>query len=708
MTNILCDYSTDPVNNPLPFEAITPELFREAAEWAADKARARMKKVAGLKNPDVDSLIENLDGIMREIEVIKSLAYSYATHGMGKAYGEVYEEVAVMASNLSKEMSNNAAIFTSIKKHYERAENGDYNELTKRFIKKLYLDFMQSGAALSKADQKTLQQLDADLSKAASQWLARYTQALDDFAIHITNKGELNGLSDDDLARFERAAKTAGHKQGYLVTLSPSSYSTIMRLCENRDLREKLFKARAKLCYGGPFDNSEAVKEMVQKRLERAKLLGYDSHAELQMEDRMAGKVEAVYECLEEIKKHAEPKAREELKILHDFANKRESQSIKLEPWDISYYQDLYKKENFAFDSDELKQYFELDACMDMLFEHQEKLLGVAFSDVTSDYETLNEDVRVLKAVDKQSGEMLGLVYLDLFERAGKMPGASAIALAARTVKNGLASPATILIRANFTKGADDQGSTLNHGDLETFVHEVGHAMHSLVSTSPYRALAGTSVAADFVELPSQINEKWFSDYDVLKQYAKHSKTGETLPKALLDKMNASKNFGAGIVKMHYLKRCMLDMRFHSENPLPKEDLLAVEKEFTKGLDLFDQHDVYESGRFDHLFDMPYCQYTAGYYVYIWADILAADGFDLFKEKGLYNDEAAQNFRELLASGGTLDAGKLFKAFRGRDADPKALLREIGLVDEEEPASSPANSNESAPKKDGSKKPRVR
>lgn len=681
MSNPLIDFCQSPTTSKLPFDKLTPEMVLDAAKWARDVSMKRIDNLAQKDKIDLDDLIAKLDTITDEFSIISGLIYSLATTTNVPEYSDLYSQIEQMGSALTKAMTNNPKIFALVDGHYSKMDKKGYPEPVKRFLKQEYLSFLNTGATLSQADQTKLKEIDDKLSAAASNWLNQYNAAMSDFKIHVKDEADLEGIPDDVKARMKEMAKKAG-EDGYFVTLAPSSARAVMKLAKNRDLREELWRARSMLCYGGQFDNSEDVKTMVELRLERAKLLGFDSHADLQMQDRMAGHKEAVYEQLDKILEYAKPKAEEELQTLTDFACEVEGNKIDLKPWDMTYYMDLYSKENFAFDSEELKQYLEVDVCLEMLFEHQEKLLGVRFEEVTQDYPTLDDDVRVLKTFDKESGEYLGLIYLNLFEKDGKMPGASASPVVRGVHQNGKTDPTLILIRANFEKPSEGKPAKLSHYDLETFVHEVGHAVHSLVTKSPFRSLAGTNVAADFVELPSQINEKWFSDYDVIGDKAINSETGDKLPKELLDKMNAAKNFGSGIGKLNYLRRCYLDMRFHSDNPMPHSDVMETEKEFTKGLDLFDGFDVYESGRYDHLFDMPYCQYTAGYYVYLWADILASDGYALFKEKGLYDKDAAHAFKELLAAGGTVDAAELFKKFRGRDADPAAYLEEVGLSKE--------------------------
>ena len=678
--NPLFEFCKNPHQATMPFDELTPEMVLDAAKAGRDLAMKRIEELAKKDKIDIDELISKLDGISKEFSIVSALIYSLATTTDVDEYEELYSEIEQMGNALSKAMTNNPKIFALVNDHYQNADSRKYSKLTKRFLNQEYLSFLNTGAALDAKDQAKLKDIDDQLSAAASHWLKQYNAAMKDFKLLIKDEKELSGIPEEYLKAMKKTAEDAG-ADGYMITLG-SSYSAVMNYAENRSLREKLWRVKTNLCNGGKFDNTQDVKAMVKLRLERAKLLGFDSHADLQMQDRMAGQKEAVFKQLEEVLKYAKPKAEEEFEILTKFAKEFEGKEIELKPWDTSYYMDQYAKKEFAFDSLELKQYLDVDVCMELLFEHQEKLLGITFEEVTDDYPTLDDDIRVLKVTDKESGNNLGLIYLDLYEKDGKMSGASASPTVQGTYQNGKTDRTLIMIRANFKQGNGDEPTTLSHYQLETFVHEVGHAVHGLVTKSPIRSLAGTSVAADFVELPSQINEKWFSDFDVLGKKAVHAKTGKKLPKELLDKMNKAKNFGSGMSKLSYLRRCYLDMHFHSDAPLINDDVLKSEKDFTKGLSLFEDFDTYESGRYDHLFDMPYCQYTAGYYVYLWADVLAADGYEFFKEKGLYDPKVAKAFKELLAAGGTVDAAELYKEFRGRDADVKPLLKEIGLIDE--------------------------
>ena len=685
-------------NQPIamPFDEIKAEHFVPAMEWAVDVARGRVKTLKAAPD-EFDAVVVGIEGLSKEAEFLNSLVYSYLTTQNSPAITSAKEALEEMGNALDNEISFDKDIFDKLHGVYQKRDTMGLDDVQKRLLDKTYKGFVRSGALLNDDDQKRFAAINDRLSALATQWTNNYLGASNDMGVYFADKTDLPGVPDEVLDVMEKRAKERGHESGYLVTDEGSIYGRFMRLCENRDAREKVWRAGSHLAYKDKFDNNDIMIEMAGLRHERAKLLGYENTIAYQLEDRMAKNKQEILRMADDIGRFSKTRAQAEKDALSHYAMKA-GQNEGIKPWDYSFYADKFKKEIFQFDQDELKEYLSLDACIQMIFDHEEKLLNVDFSDVTDEYSVPADGTRVLEAKDKKTGDVLGIVYLDLMERKGKMQGASAAPLERRLVRGGEGEPATLYIRGSVQPPQGDKPSLLSFDNLIMLAHEMGHAMHSLVATSPYDSLSGTAVAADFVEFPSQVNERWFNDYDIISRYAKHYKTGETVPEDLFQNMKDSANFGAGLGKLGYLRKMIFDLNIHSGEPLPSQDIRECEQIWGKGYESFDFEGQCFSPTFDHLFDMPQCQYVAGYYVYLWADILAADGFDYFKQSGLYDTEKAEKLKALFAAGGTVDPAELYERFRGGKADPMALIRELDLdktsilPDQHAPAPSTASS----------------
>lgn len=678
--NPLIAYFEEKSGNPtasIPFDKIEISDFEPAMKWAMDLAHQRAETLRNQTDIQFDTIILAYENLSTEADFIKALSYSYMTTRNRDGVSEMVQKIGEMHNDLSMEIAFDLGIFQKIRAVHEQSAALALNDLQKKLTKKIYDDFVRSGAELSSADQEIYRTKMQELSRLTNQWTDNYDKS-SDFEIFVADIQDLRGVPAETIKILEQEARAAGHESGYLIKNKASVLLPIKRSCENRELRKAIYLKEINIAVGGNHDNGDINLKQARLRKEIVQLLGHEDVISYQLHNRMAKSEQEIRDMMAKIAEKAKKRAVAEIAALQEIAEK-DGLKEAIEPWDLPFYTKKLLDSYYGYDEQELRQYLSLDSCLDMIFDHQEKLLGISLQDVSADHPTDNKDIRVLQAVDKETGEILGLIYLDIIERKGKMKGASAAALEKRIVDGTKSTSAKIYIRASLPPATEDTPSLLYFDDVRTLTHEIGHVMHTLCSDTPYESLAGTSVAHDFVELPSQLNERWFSQYDVLKNYARHHKTGKTLPPELLERMNLSQNFGQGIGRLGYLKKVNFDLNLHGKDQPPAQNIQDCEQIWSKDFSLFKNHGGAFSTVFDHLFDMTFCQYVAGYYVYIWADILSADAFDYFKQEGLYNPDISKKLKTLLAAGGTVDPEKLYRDFRGQDADPQKLIEELDL-----------------------------
>jgi peptidyl-dipeptidase Dcp len=446
-----------------------------------------------------------------------------------------------------------------------------------------------------------------------------------------------------------------------------------MQFADKRDLRERMWRAFSSRAYGDAFDNCDNILKIVRLKDERAKLLGYDNHAAYVLEERMAQTPETVIAFLDNLRKSYRPEAEKDLARLKDFAGG----DIDLMPWDVGYYAEKLKQELFQFSSEDFRPYLQLDKVLDGCFEHFSKLFGLAFTP-NSAYPVWHKDVKSFDVHDNNSGAFIGTLFADFHPRTGKKSGAWKTSYRNQGLFQGKNERPIIAIVCNFTKPTADKPSLLTHDEVETLFHEMGHATHALVSDVTYRSLSGTNVKWDFVELPSQVQENWCFERETLDMFASHYETGAKIPETLITKLRAAKNFMGGWGGLRQASLGILDMSWHMADPANISDVASFEDMVLRDISLFPRYAGPSSASFSHIFAGGY---SAGYYSYKWAEVLDADTFEAFLENGLYDQATANAYKnKVLARGGSEPPQVLYRNFRGRDADPNALLRREGLL----------------------------
>ena len=529
-----------------------------------------------------------------------------------------------------------------------------------------------------KADEKKeLRQIDQELSALSPQFSENVLKATNSFHIHITDKNELEGMPDSALKAASEEAESKGYSSGWVFTLHAPSMVPLLKYCPTQKVREKVWKAYSSRAFDDEFDNSEFVKKIVSLRLKRAQLLGYKSHAEFVMEQRMAERTDKVVSFLERLIEVSKPAAEREFQELKNFAQKVDGVQD-LKPWDQAYYSEKLKQSQFQFDEEAFRPYFKLENVIDGMFLHAEKLFNLQFKKI--ELPVYHPDVDVYQVSYKDSGDYVGLLYTDFFPRETKRGGAWMGTYRDQGLFEGSVKRPHAVIVCNFTKPTKDKPSLLTIQEVETLFHESGHALHGLLSQCQYRSTGGTNVKWDFVELPSQIFENWVSEKESLSLFAKHYETGEVIPEDLVKKLIEVKNFQAGLFSLRQLNYGTLDMKWHtieSEETIssvPDFEKLATEK--TRLIDVIPGTNM--SCSFSHIFAGGY---SAGYYSYKWAEVLDADAFEAFKESDLFDKKVASSFHDnILTRGGSEPPMDLYKRFRGREPDPDALLRRSGLL----------------------------
>jgi peptidyl-dipeptidase Dcp len=538
-----------------------------------------------------------------------------------------------------------------------------------------YRNFVRGGALLDDDKKAQLRKINEEMSTLGPVFANNVKKSAEQFELILTDKADLAGLPDTAIDGAREAAEEKGLKDQWLFNLDYPSFGPFITFSSRRDLREKIWKAYSMRAYKDQFDNTENIFKIVRLRHERAKLLGYDTHADYVLERRMAEKPERVMKFLHEMKDLYRTAALNDLNNVRAIAKEDGIEDLK--PWDVGYYSEKLQQRLFQFSSEDLRPYFPLDRVLDGTFDHFSKLFGLKFT-AAKDYAVWHPDVTAYDVTDEVSGEFIGTLYADFYPRNGKKPGAWMTSYREQGLYRGKVERPVIAIVCNFTKPTKDLPSLLTHDEVLTLFHEMGHAVHGLLARGTYSSLSGTNVLWDFVELPSQVQENWLYEAETLNSFAKHVETGEKIPADLIEKLRAGKNFMTGWGGLRQMGFSILDMEWHMRDPSTIKDVIAFEDEVMKDALLFPRYGGSASASFSHIFAGGY---SAGYYSYKWAEVLDADTFELFLEKGLYDRETATRYKnEVLAKGGTEHPLILYRRFRGRDADPAALLRREGLV----------------------------
>jgi peptidyl-dipeptidase Dcp len=588
----------------------------------------------------------------------------------------IAEQVAPMLTEYSMYSSLNAPLFERVKAVYEKRNELGLDKDQMILLEDNYKGFVRGGANLSEEDKAVYSKLAEELSLATLQFSKNVLAATNAYTLHLTDSADLAGLPEYAKVMGAETAKEKG-LEGWAFTLDYPSYGPFMKYSTVRNLREDMWKAYNSRALGGEFDNSEVVKKIVDLRIKTANILGYETWADYQLEERMAKNRNTVNEFISQLLEPSMEFAKKDVESVFNYAKKNGFDGDKLMPWDFSFWSERYQEAEYSLNAEELKPYFRLENCIDAVFSLANRLYGLEFVELDN-VPVYHEDVKVYEVKDAD-GRHMALFYADFFPRASKRGGAWMTEFRGQSIKDGVEYRPFISTVMNFTKPTADTPSLITHDEFTTFLHEFGHALHGILAEGRYESLTGTNVPRDFVELPSQILENWGFEPEYLNSFAKHYETGEPIPAELIEKIVAAKNYLAGYGQVRQLHFGYLDMNWHSLTSVPEMSVIDFEHSVLAPYETLPAvADTGFSTSFSHIFSGGY---SAGYYSYKWAEVLEADAFSLFKEKGIFNPEVAKSFRDnVLSKGGTEEASELYRNFRGHDPQPQALMEKLGLT----------------------------
>ncbi|MDM1043094.1 MULTISPECIES: M3 family metallopeptidase [Empedobacter] len=659
-----------------PFSKIKNEDYKPAFIQAIEEAKAEIDAItANPEAPTFANTIEAMELSGEKLGRISSIFFNLNSAETNDEIQEIAQEVSPLLSEFGNDVRLNQDLFERIKVVYNQKDSLNLTDEQAYLLEKKYKGFSRNGANLNEEDKNKLREIDKQLSMLSLQFGQNVLAETNAYELIITDENDLKGLPQYAIDQAKADAEQKNH-EGWLITLQAPSYIPFMQYAENRELREKLFRANGVKAYqNNEFNNEENVKNIVKLRHERAKILGYKTHADYVLEERMAKTPTTVLDFLNDLLTKAKPFAEKEIEELTAFA--KETDGIEtLQRWDHAYYAEKLKQKKFSLSDEELKPYFQLENVIQGAFDVATKLYGITFKEIHN-IDKYNDEVTTYEVLDK-NGAFLSLLYADFFPRAGKRPGAWMTSYREASNVNGNTKRPHISIVCNFTKPTKDTPSLLTFQEVTTLFHEFGHALHGMLPNTTYESLSGTNVYWDFVELPSQFYENFCYEPEALKLFAKHYQTGEIIPQELIEKVKASSSFMEGYQTVRQLSFGLLDMAYHANDLAEINDLQQFEKETFKQTELYPEIDKnMMSTSFSHIFQGGY---SSGYYSYKWAEVLDADAFAFFQETGIFNPETAQKFYKLLSSGGTVEPMKLYEEFRGHKPTADALLKRAGLV----------------------------
>ncbi len=673
------------MNNPLlqnfdtpPFTKIKEEHYKTAIKEAIIIAKNEINKIANdTSTPTFENTTVSLDNTGEKLDRITSIFFNLNSAETNEEIQAIAKDISPWLSEFKNDMILNTLLFKRVKAVYDQKNTLQLTPEQAMLLEKQYKGFSRNGANLGNDEKTELRKLDTELAKLSLQFGENVLADANSFELLITDKNDLDGLPESAKEAAELLAQQK-EKEGWLFTLDYPSYIPFMTYAKNRELRKKLSIAMGKKGFQNNKNNNEQiVLDIVSLRNKRALLLGYNSHAHFVLEDRMAETPETVLSFLNDLLEKAKPAAEREFKNLEEYAKKLDNID-QLQKWDGAYYSEKLKKELFNLDQELLKPYFKLENVIEGVFEISNRLFDLQFEEIDT-IDTYHKDVKTY-SVTNSKGDFVSYFYADFHPRPGKRNGAWMTSYKSQQIKNDVNDRPQVSIVCNFTKPTETKPSLLTFNEVTTLFHEFGHALHGMLANTTYKSLSGTSVSWDFVELPSQVLENWCYEKEALELFAKHYETGETIPMEYVTKIKESASFHEGMQTMRQISFGLLDMSWHSGNTNnQKITVKNFETEAFKNTKLYpDVANNCMSTAFSHIFQGGY---SAGYYSYKWAEVLDADAFEYFKEKGIFDKQTASSFKEnILSKGGTEKPMELYKRFRGQKPKPEALLKRAGLI----------------------------
>ncbi|MCF0172853.1 MAG: M3 family metallopeptidase [Bacteroidales bacterium] len=672
--NPLLTSSDAPYGAPA-FDKIELSHYKPAIEEAIRLSKENIDAItSNPAEPDFENTIEALEFSGEKLDGITSIFFNLNECCTSDKMQALAEELSPMLVEYSMYVSLNAPLFERVKQVYEKRETLGLDQEQARLLEETYKGFARSGANLSDEDKQVYSSVQEELSLAGLKFGQNSLAATNAYTLSITDTAQLAGLPEYVREMGAEEARSRG-VEGWVFTLNAPSYGPFMRFSANRGLREQMWRKSNSKCVEGDLDNSENIRKIVGLREQSARLLGYENYAAYALEERMAKSAATVNSFLADLMEKSLPYARRDVAAIVEFAKENGFEG-EFMPWDFSYWSEKLQEARYALNEEMLKPYFELANVRRAVLGLATTLYGITFTE-RKDIPVYHPDVVVYEVAE--GDRFMGLLYMDFFPRDNKRAGAWMTEFRGVGTRDGNEARGFISLVTNFTKPTATTPSLLTFDELTTLLHEFGHALHGLLAEGRYGSLTGTSVTRDFVELPSQIMENWAYEPEYLKSFATHYQTGEVIPDELIEKIVAAKNYNAGYASVRQLQFGTLDMAWHSGNELPDCSVVDFEHNTLAPSAVVPQVEgCAMSPAFGHIFSGGY---AAGYYSYKWAEVLDADAFSLFKEKGIFDRETAMSFREnILAKGNLEDADVLYRRFRGRDPRPEALLEREGMI----------------------------
>lgn len=662
-----------------PFNSIKTEHYKPAMLYAIEQAKQEVNAIiVNRARPDFENTIVALERAGGLLNRISGVFFNINECMTSDQLQQMYMEIIPDLTAYGNDVSMNPLLFAKVKEVYDQRDDIALTTEQRMLLEKTYKSFIRSGALLEGAAKEEYRKVSEELSMLTNQYQMNVLAEQNAFFLNITNKKDLAGLPDYVIAAAREEAK-ARKQKGWTFTLQYPSFSPFMQYADNRDLREKMWRASAfEANNNNDKDNKEIARKIANLRLRMAQLLGYSSYAEYALEERMAQNPQTVNKFINDLFEASMPFAEKEMKEVQDYANAHGFVG-QIQRWDFSYWSEKLKNDKYAMDPSMFKPYFKLENVKKGVFDLADRLYNIEFRE-NKQIEKYHPDVTVYEVYDKADGKFLAVLYMDFFPRESKRSGAWMTAFREQYIdENGNDVRPLIQLVCNFTKPTSKEPSLLTFDEVNTFLHEFGHCLHGIFASGTYQSISGTSVYRDFVELPSQIMENFATEKEFLDMFAVHYKTGEKIPQELIDKLIASQRYLAGYMSVRQLSFGMIDMAWHTITSPYTGDVIAMEKNAIAKTELMPvvENSVMTTS-FGHIFAGGY---AAGYYGYKWAEVLDADAFAAFKEKGIFNREVSTSFRKnILSQGGKKHPMELYKAFRGHEPTNEALLRRCGFI----------------------------
>ena len=665
------------IHQTAPFNSVKIEHYLPAFDVAIEETKAEVQLIIdNPATPDFANTIVALDLAGEKLERIKGIFFNLNSAETSDEMQQIAQEIAPKLSDLGNDISLNEQLFSRIKEVHNQKKSLVLNVEESTLLEKTYRRFVRSGANLNETDKAKYREITKELSQLGLKFQQNVLTETNAYELLIIDEKDLSGLP---ASVIELAAQTAQakDKQGWLFNLQYPSYFPFLKYADNRLLREQIFRASSSRSnHNNDNDNKTIIKRLIELRLEKANLLGFKTHAAYKLQERMAETPEKVISFLEELHQQSKPFAKKEFAEVQEYAEKAGFEGT-IQRWDWAYYSEKLKSEKYNYTDEEVKPYLQLEKVISGVFQLAKKLYGLGLKE-NKNIEVYHPDVMAYEVYNEKE-EFIAVLYLDFFPRESKRSGAWMTDYRTQSNVNGNSVRPHVSLVTNFTKSTETTPSLLTFDEVTTFLHEFGHGLHGMLSQCQYPGTSGTSVYWDFVELPSQMHENWAYEKEWLDTFAVHFQTGEKMPQELIQKIQKAQNFQAAYMMERQLSFAMLDMAYHHGGLPSDADLKAFEMSAIAPTDLFEPVDgSLQSTSFSHIFSGGY---DAGYYSYKWAEVLDADAFSVFQEKGIFNRETADSFRKnILEKGGSEHPMILYKAFRGQEPTATALLKRNGLI----------------------------